>query len=101
MTSALEQVKAWSAPVLVVALLGLALYVWQSQQARIAELEVQANATSNALATITANQGSSLADRAAFQQATSTRLDKMQDTLASVGESLAALTALQRVAQGK
>lgn len=99
MTAALDQIKAWSAPILVAALLALALYVWQSQQGRIAQLEVESNVTSNALATIQANQSNSLADRAQFQQNTTTRLDKMQDVLSGIGENLAALTALQRAQQ--
>lgn len=99
MTAALDQVKAWSAPILVAALLALALYVWQSQQGRIAQLEVESNVTSNALATIQANQSNSLADRAQFQVSTAARLDKMQDVLSGIGENLAALTALQRAQQ--
>lgn len=94
-----ERIKAWSAPVLMTAILILASAFWKMQQDRIGVLEVETSAQSNTLATITENQRINTQDRADFQAATGVRLDRMQNTLQSVGESLAALTAIQKAQQ--
>lgn len=94
-----DQIRAWVTPALLVAVLALSGFIWSEQQGRIKALEEATNNDSSALAVITANQSTSLADRAGFQIATTARLDKMADTLTAVGQSLAALTALQQLSQ--
>lgn len=91
-----EQVKAWAAPVLFLAILALAGYIWTMQQARISTLELQATVTSNTLSAISANQAINTSDRADFQASTTARLDKLNDVLVSMGQNIAALTALQK-----
>lgn len=95
--SALEdRLRAWAVPILVTAILGLGSFVFGEQQSRISSLEVQSSASTNALATITANQSNSLADRQQFQSDTTSKIDKMSDVLSAMGQSLAALTAIQQ-----
>lgn len=95
MSTALEQIKAWSAPLLVAVILVLAGFIWNGQQERINSLETAANVTSNTLAGISENQKNSLADRTDFQNQTTITLNKMADTLQSLGVSVAKLTAIQ------
>lgn len=99
MPGTMDQIRSWITPALLVAVLALSGFIWSEQQSRIKALEDNANNDSSALAVITTNQSNSLADRASFQSATTARLDKMADTLTVVGNSLAALTALQQLAQ--
>lgn len=95
MTPAIDQFKAWSAPILILMILALAGFVWKQDQDRISSLESQSNATTNALATIQANQSNSLADRNDFQISTTARLNQMADVLQQMGNTLSALKAVQ------
>lgn len=95
--STIDQFKAWATPALLVAVLALSGFIWSEQQSRIKALEATASSDSSALAVIGANQQTSLADRTDFQTATTARLGKIDDTLTAVGQSLAALTALQQL----
>lgn len=99
MAGTMDQIRSWVTPALLVAVLALSGFIWSEQQSRIKALEDNFNNDSSALAVITTNQSNSLADRSSFQAATTARLDKMADTLTVVGNSLAALTALQQLAQ--
>lgn len=92
-----DQIKAWATPALLLAVLALSGFIWTEQQGRIKTLEETASTDSSALAVIAANQATSLADRTDFQIATTSRLSKIDDTLTAVGQSLAALTALQQL----
>lgn len=99
MAGTMDQIRSWVTPALLVAVLALSGFIWSEQQSRIKALEATANSSSSALAVIVANQSTNLADRTDFQTATTVRLGKIDDTLTSVGNSLAALTALQQMAQ--
>lgn len=96
MTQFEDRLKAWSAPILAALVFGMAAYVWSGQTTRISTLEIQANATGNALATIQANQTTSLADRAEFQASTTATLNKLSDTLSVMGQNLSVLQAIQQ-----
>lgn len=99
MMNATDQLKVWATPVLLIAVLGLSGFIWTELQGRIKALEQSSIGNDAALAVISANQQNSLTDRTDFQNATTARLDKMADVLSTVGQSLAALTALQQQAQ--
>ncbi len=90
-----EIVKAWTAPSLLAVILVLAGMIWSGQETKIATLEQQVSAATLSLSTITANQQNSAQSREEFQIQTTRRLDRMEDVLTTVGNSLTRLTALQ------
>jgi len=96
MTAAIDQIKTWAAPLLMTALVGTCLYIFNEQRHRITALELQVASSNSTIATIAESQRNSAADRADFQSATTARLDRMQDVLTKIGENLAALTAIQQ-----
>lgn len=96
-----DTVKAWSAPALLTVVLVLCGMLWTQQQARIDALEKQVQVSSATITGISVQQQTNTDDRKVFQDAVNVRLDKMQDVLTNVGQSLARLTALQERDEGK
>ncbi len=97
-----ETIKAWAAPALLTVVLALSAILWNSQQDRIASLERQISTTASTIASISANQQSSVTDRQDFQKrqeatdnVTATRLTKIEDILEQVGNAVIRLTTLQ------
>lgn len=94
-SSALEQVKAWSAPALLAVVSTMALFIWNVQQGRLETLEGEVAGYRATLATITENQRNSAESRVDFQTATTSRLDRMEDVLIELSSNISALTAVQ------
>ncbi len=90
-----DAIKVWSAPAMLAVILVLSGFIWNGQQARIAALEVVVSGNQNALTTITANQVTSREDRVEFQDATTRRLDRMEDLLGTMTNAVTRLTTLQ------
>lgn len=94
-SNALEQIKSWSAPILMSVIAGLVLFIWNGLEKRTAALEVENASYRSALATITENQRNSAENRTEFQNATTTRLNRMEDVLVTLSNNISALTAIQ------
>lgn len=99
--SVTDTVKSWSAPALLAVILALCGTLWTEQRSRIASLEAQASASANALAVVTSNQATSKEDRQAFQDATTERLNQMNDLMSSLNDAVVRLTTLQEEAKAK
>lgn len=95
MSSALEQIKSWSAPALMAIIIGMGLFIWNGLQERTKSLESEVASYRTTLATITENQRNSAESRLDFQSATATRLDRMEDVLVNLSNNISALTAIQ------
>lgn len=95
MTAAIEQVKAWTAPILAVCILALGGYIWTMQAMRIGSLETQLLDTETGVKIIQQNQADRKEASDQFYADTSKRLDAMSDVLAKVGDAVTRLTAIQ------
>ncbi len=91
----IDTIKAFTAPALLAVVLALSAMLWTDSQARIAALESQLQTAQGALGIITENQKNSAESRVEFQEATTRRLDRMEDVLGAVSQSLTRLAALQ------
>jgi hypothetical protein len=94
-SSALEQVKAWSAPALLAVVSTMALFIWNVQQGRLETLENEVSSYRATLATISESQRNAAENRVEFQTATTSRLDRMEDVLIELSSNISALTAVQ------
>lgn len=95
MNTALDQIKAWSAPALMAVIMGMGLFIWNGLQERTASLEAEVAGYRTSLATITENQRNSAESRVDFQNSTTSRLNRMEDVLVSLSNNISALTAIQ------
>ncbi len=94
-TSALDQFKSWSAPILMSVIAGLVLFIWNGLEKRTAALEFENASYRSTLAAITENQKNAAESRTEFQNATTTRLNRMEDVLVTLSNNISALTAIQ------
>lgn len=95
MTAAVEQVKAWALPLALGIIGALGLMLWNNQQEVIRKQSERINSLETTIATVTENQRQGAADRQSFQDATTARLDQMQDVLVRLGLNIERLTVLQ------
>jgi len=95
MNSALDQLKALSAPALMAVIIGMGLFIWNGLQARTASLEAEDSGYRTSPATIPENQRNSAESRVDFQDSTTSRLNRMEDVLVSLSNNISALTAIQ------
>lgn len=115
MTVTEDRIRAWAFP-LTVGVIGilvtmagtLGLRLWDDQQSIIAQqsgmLSAQSgriSALETTLATVTENQRQGAADRTAFQEATTLRLNEIQDAQVKMGLILERLTTLQEQAASR
>lgn len=95
MSNALEQLKSWSAPILMGVIAGMGLFIWDGLQDRTRALELEVAGYRTTLATITENQRNSAESRIDFQDSTTIRLNRMEDVLVNLSNNVSALTAVQ------
>jgi hypothetical protein len=102
MTADQDKIRAWAFPItltiigLLVTVVGtLGLTLWNNQQSIIVQQSSRISALETTLATVTENQRQGAADRTAFQDATTRRLNEIQSAQVTMGLILERLTTLQ------
>lgn len=104
--AALATVRSAVLPIVVSLLFAFGGYIWweerdnrirttSAQEDRIRTLEAQQQSANNTLAVIAATQSTSKDDRQAFQDATTARLDRMEDLMSTMSTAVVRLTTLQ------
>lgn len=100
--SAIDQVKSWAAPVLLVAVIGMGTMIWNRSESRddandvvVSAIAKDLAAVAQSVAVMQQNQADNTESRIEFQGAMTNSVDKLNDAILKLSESVAAQGALQ------
>lgn len=101
--SVIDQVKSWASPVLLAAVIAMAGYIWLRSEDRdnrndavVARVAEQLSGVASSVAVMQETQRNSAESRLEFQGSMTTAVNKLDDAVMGLSESVAALTAIQQ-----